>query len=235
MTRTCWDRIVALLALPPHERQGHILLWGPPGTGKTRAALTLGLVPSEQTIYTVLTEEVSANILLGHYIQRKASFKYLKGPCLLAWELECCRWVADEFDKISSDGLSLMLSILDDPAHARIRLPWGREIRPGPGFSAIATMNADPKVLPSPLVERFAYVIHVDRPNPDALNLLPADLRDLARKADPLGDADRRNSLRTWFRFAALRAQIGEAEAAFLLFGDRAKDLLTALAAKRHL
>jgi MoxR-like ATPase len=235
MLRSCWDRITAILAMAPAKREGHLLLHGPSGTGKTRCALTQGLATGEQVIYTVVTEETGAAEIRGHWIQHRDSFKFLKGPCLRAWLGAPARLVLDEADKLSSDALSLMLSILDDPVHARLLLPWGRELRPSPGFLAIATMNGDPRTLPTPFLERFAYIIHVDRPNPEALKLLPSDLRELAKKADPLGDKDRRNSLRTWFRFARLREELGEKTAAFLLFGERADDLLVALAALRHL
>ena len=221
----CWERLKLVASIPP-EKRGNVLLHGDSGVGKTRAALAMGLLPGEEVFYTGLHEEVSAAQLAGHWAQRASSFVFVKGPCLRAWAQPCARLILDEVGLAGGDALSLLLSILDDPEHARYTLPWGKVLRPSPRFSAFACMNANPNTLPTPLLERFTFVIHIDRPNPDALALLPPDIRALAEKRDPLADPARRNSLRTWHRYARLREQFGAKMAAMMLFGDRGSDLL---------
>lgn len=220
-----WELIKLVLQ---HSRR--VLFYGPPGTGKTYAAVHGG--KDKRPTYTVtVTDDMSAAELRGHYIPEGDKFTWHDGVAIKAWR-EGARLVINEIDRASGDIEVLLHAILDDEATAVLTLPTGETVRPEAGFAVIATMNGQPEDLESALRDRFPVMIEVSEPNPEAIQQLPEDLRDVAAKTVDVPEA-RRLTLRAWMEFARLRPVVGEGVAAEAVFGPRSKDVLDALAMRK--
>lgn len=206
-----------------------VLLTGPPGTGKTFAALTLGVTPGQRVFALTCSEEMAAAELRGHYVPNGDRFVWQDGPAIAAWRCGG-RLVINEVDKASGDAQTFLYAILDDRDSARLTLPTGEDVAPAAGFSVVATMNGDAEVdLPDALRDRFPVTIEVRAVHPNALAKLPADLRPAAERGVLAAESERRTSIRVWYVFAALRTAVGAETAAKACFGARAADVLNAL------
>lgn len=208
-----------------------VILYGPPGTGKSYAALhhRTGPYPAERL---VCTEDLTTADVAGSWVPvGEGRWEWVEGPALRAWR-DGSRLVVDEVDRASGDALSLLLAMSDTTGSSTWRHPrTGALLEPHPGFSVVMTTNLERlEELPAALRDRFPVAILIDRPHPDAVAQLSADLRGAALQGS-LGDPDRRVSLRTFFAFDRLRRAHGDARAAALLFGpERATAFLDALA-----
>jgi len=230
--------------LAPGEEWGYVeavlrhsertLLYGPPGTGKTSIANRYGDPTDVFNIY--LTDETPAAELRGHYVPKGTEWIWKHGPAIMAW-LVGGRLVINEINNASGDALDFLMAILDDHEIARLTLPTGETVRPHPNFRVVATMNGEPEDLPEALSDRFTVRFHISRPHPDALNALPADVREIAVARSQEMHADHRDtSVRAWKSFAALRDTCGDQVAAVAVFGpEQAQAMLDALALKAAL
>lgn len=222
-----WQQIETILGSCARLEQ-HVLLYGLPGTGKSRAARSTG-VPIDSVFAVNLTEDTTAVELKGYDRFCNGEFFFADGPCTRAWR-DGGRLVLDDISRASGDAYSYLLGVLDDPSLASVFLPDGTRLRPKTGFHVVATCNcSSPDELPAPLRDRLAVAIEVIDPHPDALLSLPEDLRHVARNSAICPDPERRLSLRPWQAFAKLRENFGESLAATAVFGPRAKDLINAL------
>jgi hypothetical protein len=148
-----------------HARR--VLLWGPPGTGKSLAG-TLQREKGQELYRLYLTMDTPAAEVRGHYLpDAKGGFTWHDGPGVAAWR-KGGRLVIDELDAASGDTLTLLMGLLDDPESARLTLPTNELITPTDGFSVVATTNQQPTVLPEALLDRFDAVFHVKYPSPEA-------------------------------------------------------------------
>jgi hypothetical protein len=216
----CW---VIAEAVVPHCRR--LLLYGPPGTGKTTAA---NRVPAGVEVFNVtLTEEMPSAELRGHFVPKGGEFIWNDGPAMQAYR-HGGRLVLNEIDRGSSDALVFCYALLDDPGISRITLPTGESVYPHEDFSCVATMNGEPEDLPEALNERLFPGLLIDKPHPDAMKSLPADLQDAAYNS-VAGSGDSKVSFRAWKAFADLREKCGEDIAAKAVFGNRANSILDTL------
>ncbi len=218
-----WEIAEAIL---PHARR--VLLYGPPGTGKTYAGLMAGA--EGQPVFSVtLTDDTPAAELRGHYIPNSAGgFDWHHGTAVKAW-LDDGILVLNEINKASSDVQSLCHVILDDMDSAKLTLPNGEMVTPGPNFRCVATMNGQPEDLPEALRDRFTVRIPIMHVHPAAIVKLPEYMRTIAKEASDLKD-DRRLSIRAFYSFVTLSAKIDEATAGEAVFGPRWPDLRDAIA-----
>ena len=225
----CWRDLDDVFAADINR----VLLYGPPGTGKTFAGLHVGVTDVAERL--VCTEDLASGDVTGTWMPNGDSWHFYEGPAMRAWRARGGRGgrlVVDEIDRASGDALSTLLAVTDSPESARWRHPeTGEWWRPGPDFSVVMTTNLeDLDELAPALRDRFAVAVRIDRPHPDALASLSADLRAPAL-AGSLGDPVRRVSLRSFYAFDQLRSRHGAQRAADLVFGAaRAVDVLDALA-----
>lgn len=228
-----WSEVEKVIASGAAPR---VLLFGPPGTGKSYVGSTL--TPphkgeKEKSVFTVtVTPEMSASEIRGHFVPKGGNFQWIDGPGVAAWR-EGTRLVLNEIDQASSDVMTMLHVILDDPDFARLTLPNEtlEEVRPQTGFTVVATTNAEnpATVLPEALFDRFPVQIRVKDVNPKALAALPKDLRAAAKELAAHADPTRRIGLRAWQAFAQLREAVGEELAAKAVFKTKAMDVLNGL------
>lgn len=229
-----WNVVDAVLNV-----SDRILLFGPPGSGKTYAATRRGLGHRDnKKVYSLtMTPETPAAELRGHYIPKAGEMVWQDGPATRAWR-EAARLVINEIDHSSPDCLSLLFAILDDPEFAEFTLPTGETVHPEVGFQVVATMNGEPEDLPPALRDRFPTSLEIMELNPEALDSLPEDLQYVVRNTALHSDESRRISIRAWKEFANLRKRLrlehgskrGLELAAQAVFGPRADEALRALA-----
>lgn len=202
-----------------------VLLYGPPGTGKTYTAMHSNR-DADQVLYTnTLTEETPASELRGHFVLNDGGYKWMHGPAARAW-LDGARYVLNELDRASGDCHSLCYAILDDHASAQLTLPNGETIYPEDDTRFVVTMNGHESDLPDALIDRMDAIIHITRPHPQAIEALPADLREIAREATSSEDPHTRTSIRKWFAFDNARKHMDLLHACVAVFGDRARDVI---------
>lgn len=227
---SCWRDVVDALAAGIDR----LVLFGPPGTGKTYAGLTLGDVAGG-AYRLICNEDMTAADVTGHFMPTAdGTWKWLDGSVLKAWDGNGSiggRIVADEIDRASGDVLSLLLNMFDNVESASWQHPDSGVVhRPRPGFSVIMTTNVeDMRDLPVALKDRFPVAIRIDQPHPGALARLSPYLRAPAAAA-AAADKARRFSVRSFMAFDRLRESGMDLErAAFLIFGNHSKDILDAI------
>lgn len=210
-----------------------LILFGPPGTGKTYAGLNLGDV-NAGAYRLICTEEMTNADVTGHYKPNaQGAWAWQEGSAIKAWQGDGQRGgrlVIDEIDKAGGDVFATLLAMTDSPESAKWEHPEsGRLVRPLDGFSVVMTTNIEHmNELPEALKDRFPVAIRINQPHPNALALLSADLRNYAVRMADAGE--RRISLRTFFAFDKLRKSLGDQESARLVFGKQAESVLDAIA-----
>lgn len=199
-----WEELPELISIADR-----ILLESNAGYGKSRIAREgrEGL----QTLCIPLNGQTDETHLIGMYTIRGNSTKWQHGVGPRAWlfnEGEGCGLVLDEVEKCGEDGQQALLAVCDGADVAKIVLPSGKEIRPGPKFHVIATCNDSSTILP-PLLDRFTVHVRLTEPNPAAIDALPEDLRKIATATITSGREDA-PSLRKWHEYARLRTAMAE-------------------------
>ena len=213
-----------------------IVLFGPPGTGKTFAGLTMGNT-SAGAFRMVCTEDMTNGDVTGSFMPNSnGSFSWVAGAALKAWDGDGTvggRLIADEIDKAGGDVAATLLAMLDGEDSASWEHPeTGRIHRPKPGFSAVMTTNIENmEELPPALLDRFPVRVRIDQPHPNALERISRDLRSIAVSLADAGP--RRVSMRTLMAFDKIRKVHGEERAATIVFGDRAEDILDGMKVER--
>ncbi len=219
-TMNCWDLVEKVVG-----NTDRVLRWGVSGTGKSWAARRGNLGKSQ--VYSVsLTDDTPAAELRGHYGLVDGSYRWLDGPCIMAWR-NGSRLVLNELEKASGDAQTFLLGLLDDLEISQQTLPTGETVRPQKGFHVIATMNGNPEqdLVPA-LRDRFPVCIHIDEVAPPALAALPPRFRKVAANAGIIEDVNRRVSIRSWNELAKLSKIVDEKTAAQCIFGKRAQTVL---------
>jgi len=211
-----------------------LVLFGPPGTGKTFAGLNMGDTTGG-AYRLICNEDMTAADVTGHFMPAAdGTWKWLDGSVLKAWKGDGTRGgriVADEIDRASGDVMSLLLNMFDNPESASWQHPeTGVVHQPRPGFSVVMTTNIEEmRDLPVALRDRFPVAIRIDRPHPGALEKLSPNLRAPAIAAVD-ADKARRFSVRAFMAFDRLcQAGFELDRAAFIVFGNHARDILDAI------
>lgn len=225
-TAPCWDDFEAV-ALTGLDR---LILHGPPGTGKTYTALTHD-VGAGGSFRLICTPDMTSADVAGAFMPAREGFEYVPGAGLLAWlgngEVGG-RLVVDEVDQASGDVLSQLLAFTDSAGSARFTHPvTGETLRPLPGFSVVMTSNIDEADdLPAALRDRFPVALRIDRAHPEAVALLPEDLRGIASRLAGTRVGSRHLSLRAFYALAELRDGLGFEDAVRLVLGPAAQDFM---------
>jgi MoxR-like ATPase len=224
----CWQKVHNAL------RSGidRIILFGPAGTGKTYAGLTLGDTRGG-AFRLACTEDMTNAEVSGSFMpDAKGGFSWVSGSALKAWNGDGTtggRLVVDEIDKAGGDVFATLLNFLDSPESASWEHPeTGRIYSPRSGFSAVMTTNIENmNELPMALADRFPVRIRINEPHPNALERLSADLRGMAVRMADAGK--QRISLRAFYAFDKLRSTLTIEESAEIVFGERATAILEAM------
>ena len=227
----CWQDVNDALAAGIDR----LILFGPPGTGKTFAGLNVGDVEGG-AFRLICNEDMTAADVTGHFMPTaNGTWKWLDGSVLKAWQgdgLRGGRIVADEIDRASGDVLSLLLNMFDNRESASWQHPdSGKVFKPLRGFSVIMTTNIENmRDLPVALRDRFPIAIRIDRPHPGALAQLSPYLRAPAAAAVDAKPTERRFSVRSFMAFDQLVKQgLAVDRAAGLVFGELGTSILDAL------
>lgn len=227
----CWQLVASAIG-----NADRILLYGPPGTGKTYAAATqkVGLnMDGDPNVYQItMTEDTASANLEGFYKPSSdGGFEWHDGIAIQAWR-NGGRLVVNEIDHASPDAMTFLHAILDDKDIAQLTLNNDNKetVKPAEGFTVIATTNSLPESLPMALKDRFPVKINVDEIHPKALEKFPESWISVVKETSLSQDIETRLSIRAWREFFELIEKgVDKKEAAYLIFGERAEELLDAI------
>ena len=225
----CWQDVNDILASGINK----LILFGPPGTGKTFAGLNMGNV-SAGAHRLICNEDMTSADVTGHFKPSgDGTWKWQDGTVIKAWQgdgINGGRVVADEIDRASGDVLSQLLAMFDSEESASWEHPeTGRILKPKNGFSVFMTTNIeDMRELPNALKDRFPVAVRINTPHPNALTMLSPDLRGAAA-ASADADKDRRFSIRAFVAFDTLRKTVSIEKAARLTIGKHYQSVLDAI------
>ena len=206
------------------SRHAHtVYLWGPPSVGKTFTSVRSGLGDRDVFVCT-LTPETPAAELRGFFVPKGNEFVWQDGLFVEAMR-RGARVVINEIAYASSDVLAILHPVLESRQTAQLTLPNLETVYPAEGFQVICTDNLPINQLPHALQDRFKSVLHVTEPHPDALALLPEDLREAALRTFDL-EADRAVSLRGWIAVHEFEADFDREFALRAVFGRERGDQL---------
>jgi len=224
----CWQKLHNAMSAGINR----VVLYGPAGTGKTYAGLTMG--DTRGGAYRlVCTEDMTNADVSGSFMPDKSGgFSWVSGSVLKAWNGNGSiggRVVADEIDKASGDVLATLLAFFDTPESASWEHPeTGNVFTPRNGFSVVMTTNCeDMDEMPTALIDRFPVRIRINEPHPQALAKLSPDLRNIAVRLCDAGK--QRVSLRSFYDFDKLRSALTLEESADIIFGERAGSIIDAM------
>jgi len=157
----------------------------------------------------------------------KGTFSWHEGQAVKAWRTGG-RLIVDEIDKAGGDVFATLLAMTDSPESCRWENPQtGKTETPAEGFSVVMTTNLEQlEELPEAIRSRFPIRVRVNKPHFTALQRLSPDLRAYAERAADLGE--RRIDLRSFYAYDNLRKAVGAERAAYLIFGQSAKEFLDA-------
>jgi MoxR-like ATPase len=219
----CWTDIETALSAGVNR----LVLYGPPGTGKTYAGLTMA-TNDRPTFRLICTPDMTNADVTGAWMpNEKGTFSWHEGQAVKAWRTGG-RLIVDEIDKAGGDVFATLLAMTDSPESCRWENPQtGKVETPAEGFSVVMTTNLEQlEELPEAIRSRFPIRVRVNKPHKTALDRLSPDLRAYAERAADLGE--RRIDLRSFYAYDTLRKSIGAERAAYLIFGQSAKEFLDA-------
>jgi MoxR-like ATPase len=216
----CWRDFHTLMEADTRR----VILYGVPGTGKTYAGLTYGKMNGAHRL--ICTEEMTDADIVGCWQPSREGWHWREGKAITAWR-NGDRLVIDEVDKANGDVLAVLLAMTDTVESASWRNPeTGEVVTPHPDFSVVMTTNLERMAdLPDALTDRFPIALRINTPHPDALARIPEQYRSTAVALADSND-EARASMRAFLELSRLEIHIGRAEAARLIFGDRAADLV---------
>lgn len=234
MPTTQWDYVAMVGALVPDSANAnHVLLYGPPATGKTFAA-NAARQHEDQPIYQVTAHEDMGHADLFGFMcpSGDGGAKHFDAPGTLAWRNHGLL-VINEISEAGPGGIFGMFAQLDDPWSASMTLASGETIRPNPDpskpyrFRCYATSNQNPEALPEALASRFAFKVNITAPSEKAVaTLVQPWLREFtnALYRDPDNACANFREIRAFSH--AISNHIAENDASVLVWRERAADVL---------